>query len=120
MSKGERGAVPQKVIPIEVKETFKLTNLSGIQATDIGFPTVTMDNDDLICVRAQVSGSTEQTSKRTILIVDAIGQKVLVKTNAHTDSAIINQNKKWVGLKSMFSEKSNKDSGPRTTNIRFK
>ncbi|KAL0478592.1 hypothetical protein AKO1_008154 [Acrasis kona] len=97
---GERGAAPpQKIIPIEVKELFKLTDHEGITAQDVSFPTVAMDTDDLICVRAKIAGAEQQSTKRSIIVVDVQNNKTLVKTNAHADSAIVNINKKWLGLK---------------------
>lgn len=71
---------------------FQLTNV-GIQASNIGFNTLTMESDKFICVREKV-GDTAQ-----VVIIDMGDPTNPIRRPISGDSAIMNPASKVIALK---------------------
>lgn len=74
---------------------FQLTNV-GIQASNIGFNTLTMESDKFICVREKV-GETAQ-----VVIIDMADPTNPIRRPISGDSAIMNPASKVIALKGKY------------------
>ena len=74
---------------------FQLQNV-GINATNIGFSTLTMESDKFICVREKV-GDTAQ-----VVIIDMNDTANPVRRPISADSAIMNPTSKVIALKGWY------------------
>lgn len=69
----------------------------GINASSIGFNTLTMESDRWICVREKVGDGAAQ-----VIIVDLEDPDALMKRPISADSAIMHPDKRVIALKGMF------------------
>ncbi|XP_042209629.1 clathrin heavy chain 1-like isoform X1 [Homarus americanus] len=81
-----------QMLPIRFQEHLQLTNV-GIQASNIGFNTLTMESDKFICVREKV-GETAQ-----VVIIDMGDPTNPIRRPISGDSAIMNPASKVIALK---------------------
>lgn len=81
-----------QLLPIRFQEHLQLQNV-GINATNIGFSTLTMESDKYICVREKV-GDTAQ-----VVIIDMNDTANPVRRPISADSAIMNPTSKVIALK---------------------
>ncbi|XP_042879544.1 clathrin heavy chain-like isoform X1 [Penaeus japonicus] len=81
-----------QALPIRFQEHLQLTNV-GIQASNIGFNTLTMESDKFICVREKV-GETAQ-----VVIIDMADPTNPIRRPISGDSAIMNPASKVIALK---------------------
>lgn len=83
----------QQVLPIRFQEHLQLQNV-GINVTNIGFSTLTMESDKYICVREKV-GETAH-----VVIIDLADTANPIRRPISADSAIMNPKSKVIALKS--------------------
>jgi clathrin heavy chain len=81
-----------QILPIRFQEHLQLQNV-GINATNIGFSTLTMESDKFICVREKV-GDTAQ-----VVIIDLNDSSNPIRRPISADSAIMNPASKVIALK---------------------
>ncbi|KAK2163986.1 hypothetical protein LSH36_71g06004 [Paralvinella palmiformis] len=81
-----------QILPIRFQEHIQLQNV-GINASNIGFSTLTMESDKFICVREKV-GDTAQ-----VVIIDMNDTANPIRRPISADSAIMNPASKVIALK---------------------
>ena len=74
---------------------FQLTNV-GIQASNIGFNTLTMESDKFICVREKVADTAQ------VVIIDMADPTNPIRRPISGDSAIMNPASKVIALKGTY------------------
>lgn len=81
-----------QILPIKFQEHLQLQNI-GINASNIGFATLTMESDKFICIREKV-GETAQ-----VVIIDMNDPTTPIRRPISADSAIMNPASKVIALK---------------------
>lgn len=81
-----------QILPIKFQEHLQLTNV-GINASNVGFNSLTMESDKFICVREKV-GDTNQ-----VVIIDLADPTNPIRRPISADSAIMNPASKVIALK---------------------
>lgn len=82
------------VLPIKFQEHLLLTNV-GINASNIGFNTLTMESDKYICVREKVADASQ------VVIIDMANPTSPIRRPISADSAIMNPASKVIALKAI-------------------
>ncbi|XP_058287354.1 clathrin heavy chain 2 isoform X5 [Hylobates moloch] len=81
-----------QILPIRFQEHFQLQNL-GINPTNIGFSTLTMESDKFICIREKVGEQAQVT------IIDMSDPVAPIRRPISAESAIMNPASKVIALK---------------------
>jgi len=81
-----------QILPIRFQEHIQLQNV-GINASNIGFSTLTMESDKYICVREKVADTSQ------VVIIDMADSQNPSRRPISADSAIMNPASKVIALK---------------------